>query len=234
MSEALTPDDRLKKIEDQLKAPKQKDAWDKVQAIAPAVATVLSGTLVAVVGYYLTGTLNASLQRQQMQLANVKEMREQLQVLGSDRPEPGALRAAAFTLSAYGAPAAPPLFAALVEEDLHSHGDGRSEAMLDALRAIGLSEPAPVCERAARIVDSHHGRYSWETHFALIRLIGDLECTSAAATVQRYGALVPGLTREGLEKYKRAVAENPAPDLDSVRQIQAELARTAQLVTHPR
>jgi len=234
MADPATVEDRLTSVEAQLKARKMKDGWDKAQAILPPLATVVSGIVVAVVGYYLTGTLNASIQRQQMQLANVKEMREQLQVLGSDRPEPGALRAAAFTLSAYGAPAAPPLFAALVQEDLNSHGDGRSEAMLDALRAIGLSDSAPVCDRATRIVDSHHGRYSWATHLALIRLIGDLECTSAAAALQRYGPLVAGLSREDLEKYKRAVAANPAPDLDSVRQVQVELARPTHLVTDSR
>ena len=171
MADPPTVEDRLTAIEQQLTAPKAKDSWDKAQAILPPLATVVSGVVVAVVGYYLTGTLNATIQREQMQLANVKEMREQLQVLGSDRPDAGALRASAFTLSAYGAPAAPPLFAALIEEDLHSHGDGRNEAMLDALRAIGLSDSAPVCNRAARtwtrITAATAGRRIWRSSGSL-------------------------------------------------------------------
>ena len=92
---------RLSRIEDGLKKlqPKQKDGWEKLQALTPLV----SGILVAVVGYFLTGSVNNAIQRQQLQLSNVKEMRELLAQLNT--ADSTLADSAAFTLSAFGRPA---------------------------------------------------------------------------------------------------------------------------------
>ena len=101
---------RLRRIEEELKKlqPKRKDGWEKLQALTPLV----SGVLLAFVGYFLTGSVNNAIQRQQLQLSNVKEMREllaQLETADSNQAD-----VAAFTLSAFGRPAVPPLMAALL------------------------------------------------------------------------------------------------------------------------
>ena len=213
---------RLGRLEEGLKKlqPKQKDPWEKLQAVTPLV----SGILVALVGYLLTGSVNNAIQRQQLQLSNVKEMREllaQLNTADSNQAE-----AAAFTLSAFGRPAVPALVAALL-----AGGEVRAPAAERALRAIGLNEPVAVCGPARKVLDNDTGRVSWVAHLAAIRLLGDLECRDARASVEAYlRALDQVKSPNDVSGFAARVDSDPPLDLAAVGQLQTEAARTLRIL----
>jgi hypothetical protein len=82
-SQARPPAGEQRSIEERLAAMEQKvakleknpkDVWDKFQALSG----LLSGLLVAIVGYYLTGLVNESLQERQFQFSSAKDMQELL------------------------------------------------------------------------------------------------------------------------------------------------------------
>ena len=80
---AVARETRLARLEEDVKKlkPKGKDFWEKAQAIAPLVAPIVAGLLIAFVTYLLTGSVNNAIQRQQLQLSNVKEMRDLLNMI---------------------------------------------------------------------------------------------------------------------------------------------------------
>lgn len=196
--------------------PKRKDVWEKLQALGP----IVSGVLVAVVGYWLTGSVNNAIQRQQLQLSNVKEMRDllgQLNTADADQAE-----AAALTLSAFGRPAVPAVMGALA-----AGGEVRAPAAERALRAIGLNDPDAVCEPARKVVDNRTARFTWLAHLAALRLLGDLECRGARASVEAYARALAALrSADDLKAFASRVEPEVPLDRESVDQLAAQANRT--------
>jgi hypothetical protein len=197
-----------------------KDFWDKLSALAP----FLSGAVVVIVGYYLTGSVNNALRREEVQLANVTEMRELL--LSLQGPEPDEWQAAAFTLSAFGPPAVPPLITALTVSD-----EVRSPYIESALRAIGLTRPDSVCLPMIGILANHTGRISWLMHKSAIRLIGDLRCPEAVPALRRYAEIVnTSRTSGNADAYAQIV--DPAVPIGALalERMGEDLERTLRIV----
>lgn len=225
LDDARSTEARLAKLEEQLKAPKRKDVWEKLQAISP----LASGLVLALVGYFLTGAVTVRLQQQQLDLSNVKEMRDQLAVMVSQKSQPEDLQAAAFTLSAFGAPAVAPLVGALITAD--QFGDNRRNVIADALRTMGLTRPDAVCEPLLKILDNHTGRFRWTVHMVAIQIIGDLECPSAGPAIQCYNDVVSRVAAPSdLPTYAVLVAATPEVDMIAIDQLKQELQRTLRII----
>lgn len=219
---AVAREARLSRIEDDLKKlkPKGKDGWEKLQAITPLIA----GVLVAFISYLLTGSVNNAIQRQQLQLSNVKEMRDLLAQL--DTADAGQADSAAFTLSAFGRPAVPPLMAALL-----AGGEVRAPAAERSLRAIGLNDADAVCGPARRVIENRTGRFSWLAHLSVIRLLGDLECRDARASLEAYSrALAPVASPADVALFATRVDPDPPLDLSAVEQLKSETTRTLRII----
>lgn len=213
---------RLNRIEQDVKnlRPKTKDRWEKAQALMPLV----SGILVAVVGYFLTGSVNAAIQRQQLQLANVKEMRELLIQLNNGNTEQA--EATGFALSAFGRPAVPALIAVLA-----AGGEVRAPAAERALRIIGLSDPDGVCPPLRRVLDNHSASYAWTAHLAAVRLAGDLECRQVGASLDGLHSRLEKVQRpDNLGSLAGWVASDPMLDLQAVDSLKKELSRTRRII----
>jgi len=216
---------RLGRLEDEIKKlqPKRKDFWEKLQS-SSSLSSLVSALLVVIVGYYLTGSVNNAIQRQQLQLSNVKEMRDLLAQL--DTAGSGQADAAAFTLSAFGRPAVPALMAALI-----SGGDVRAPSAERALRAIGLNDAEAVCEPARRVLDNRSGRFSWIAHLSMIRLLGDLECRKASTSVEAYAqALAAVRSAADVSAFAARFDADPPLDLASVEQLKTETERTLKIL----
>lgn len=219
---ALDSETRLRKLEEDVKKlqTKKKDGWEKLQAAGP----IIGGVLVALVTYFLTGSVTNAIQRQQLQLSNVKEMRDLLAQL--DMAEAGQADSAAFTLSAFGPPAVPALMAALV-----SGGEVRAPAAERALLQIGLSTPEPVCSSARRVIDSRGVRFTWLAHLAVIRLLGQLECRDARMAVEAYArALEPIRSDKDIVNFASRVDPELAVNLESINQLRDATKRTLELL----
>jgi len=221
---AVARETRLTRLEDDVKKlrPKGKDGWDMLQAVTP----LLAGILLAFVSYFLTGSVNNAIQRGQLQLSNVKEMRDLLAQL--DTADATAADSAAFTLSAFGRPAVPPLIAALL-----AGGDVRMPAAERSLRAIGLNDPAAVCGPIRRVIDNRTGRFSWLAHLSTIRLLGDLECRDARTSLEAYSrSLALVKAPADIEQFASRVERDPGSpfDFSAVEQLQTETARTLRII----
>jgi hypothetical protein len=229
IAKSVSAEQRLATLESEvgeLRKPKPKpgkDGWDKFSALTP----LISGILLAIVGYFLTGSVNNALKRQEVQLSNVREMRELLARLQgpAEQLKVEEAEGAAFTLAAFGAPAVAPLITVLTAGD-----DVRAVAAEKALRAIGFSDPAVVCRPMLKIVDNHTGRFSWIVHKHAIRLIGDLECSDAGPVLAPYSALVKkAKDGNGLAEYQRIVDSSMPIDIDGVTQLDEEVERALRI-----
>ena len=160
----------------------------------PAWIQAISPILLALVGLYFTDTVRMGFERQQLQLANASGMQELLVQLLGEKVSQTEARAAASTLSAFGAPAVAPLVTALSDAD-----DVRSPAIEAALRAIGLNEPEAVCGPLLSILEHQTGRYSWLMHRSAIRVIGDVRCPAARTLLQTYRQALAGGTLKAFD-----------------------------------
>jgi hypothetical protein len=203
-------------------APARKDVWERLQATGP----LLTGVVVAIIGYWLTDSVNTALKRQELQLSNAREMREALSTLVSDSSTAEQAEVAALTLAAFGAPAVGPLVTALF-----AGGDVRAPAAEKALRAVGLGDAAAVCGPMIRILDNRTGRFTWLTHLSAIRLIGDLECRDARPVLQRYSRLLDQVRGPDTLAAVSGIVDPDLPvDLAAVEQLRAEMKRTERIV----
>jgi hypothetical protein len=187
------------------------------------LSPIVSGVVVALVAYFLTGSVTAALQREELQLSNVTEMRDLL--LRLEGPKDEEWRAAAFTLSAFGAPAVTPLVTALATAD-----QVRAPIIESALRGIGLTHPDAVCAPMTTVIDNRTGRFSYAMHHAAIRLIGDLACTAAAPALERYEAIVKRAVEGDLNEYSALVDAATPPSPLAVAVIQEDVTRTTGIL----
>jgi hypothetical protein len=200
----------------------KKDKWDKLQALGP----LLTGVVLALLGYFLSGSLEQALKRQELQLSNVREMRQLVaEIHGGNITKENAL-ADACTLSAFGAPSVGPLLSIL------SLGDAvRAPAAEKALRAVGLSEPQAVCAPLIRIIDNRSGQFNYLTHESALRLIGDLECRDALQALQRYQTLLQQMASpEKLDSLKGVMDQFPPLDNIAITQLKSAADRAMAIV----
>ncbi len=215
--------DRIEKqVSEHASRDKGKDWWDRLSSLTP----IVSGVVLAIIGYYLNDSVNVALKRQELQLSNVKEMHDLLATLNDPATSAKNAEAAAFALSAFGAPAVGPLVTAVF-----IGGEVRRPAAENALRAVGLSDPRAVCGPMLKILDNHTGRFSWLTHLTAIRWIGDVECDKAGPVLSRYrGILSQVVSPETMTPLAAIVSDDPQPDLNSAHQLTEELDRTLRIL----
>src|ERR1700683_4192282 len=75
-----------------------KDGWDKLQALAP----LITGVVLAAIGYLLTGSVNQAVQKSQLQFNYVKEMQDLLVKLGDPKTTLEEAKTTAVGLAAFG------------------------------------------------------------------------------------------------------------------------------------
>lgn len=222
----MKENDRKRTVE-QSDAPgtRRKDPWEKLQALS----SLLTAIVVAVLGYFLHDSVSNALKREELQLSNVKEMRDLVAKLQASNTTADDADVAAWTLSAFGRPAVGPLVTALC-----ASGEVRGPAAEKALRAVGLSDPEAVCEPTIKIVDNRTGRFSWLVHLSAIRLIGDLDCPRAKGVLHRYRDELQRVTPQTLPSFARTVDSDPPVDMAGVEQLKTEIARAFEALGRSR
>jgi hypothetical protein len=224
--------DRLAKVEAAVAQPKRKDRWEKAQVVLSALAPLLTGVLLALVGYLLNGTINKALEQRKLELANVTQMRDLLVRMrtGNGNGQPLSeeeMNADAMALAAFGPYSVPPLI-----QLLQTGGDVGVRAANAGLRSLLLTYPVETCEQLGRALDNRSQAFSWQTHLRVVRLMGDLDCRPQAETLRSYRSLLATAShRAGLQQYQQAV--DPTADLDSIDQLNKELTRALSILERP-
>lgn len=147
---------------------KGKGFWEVVQILMP----IVNGMVIALVGWLLTGAVEAGFKREQLQLSQVKEMRDLISTLTGVGVSKETALPTALTLSAYGPPAVAPLLTVLTA----FQDEIRRPAAESALRALGLSYPDAACKPLLAILQDRSGRMAWPAYAAAVRLVGDIQC----------------------------------------------------------
>ena len=220
---AVSLEDRVAKLEADAKQPqpKPKDNWDRLQA----VSSFASGALVAIVGYFLTGSVNRVLEERKLEVSTGAAVHEL--VLKLENGDSNEANAAAVTLAAFGSVGVVPLVAAL-----QGDGSNQLEAAKKGLRALALSARPQVCDALATVLGNRTGLYAWRVHRQAVVLLRDLGCRAELPAVRAYAAVVAD--RSGvLESYRAIVIDDGTVNPESLTTLRDELAKTTALLERP-
>lgn len=223
-SDSAQIESRLRDLEkkvDELK-PKKKDRWDKVQIAASLISPLVTFGL----GFFLIQLATLGLERQKFQISSVKELQTLLSELR--KPETSAERAedTALSIAAFGPAARTPLIAILESGD-----PNMVIASERGLRAVGMDDLDPTCDRLIRVISSRSRLYSWFTHRTAIRVIGDLACKDAAKALEEYDVLLKdSKSPEGLRRFQEYVRSTPAPTPESIDLLQRDVDHAREVV----
>jgi hypothetical protein len=143
-------------------------SWDQVPSWLQAVATPL---MVALVGWWLTGSLDLAVKQQQADISGIKEMRGALADLYASVPEKSKADTAALSIAAFGGVAAGPLV-----EAYNLSGAARTEAAQRGLVAAAARDKIRVCDVLASVAGSKAELYTKETRDMASDLHGKLRC----------------------------------------------------------
>jgi hypothetical protein len=168
--------DRLNKLESNRPAPKK--AWYD----APVLSTVLSGVVLAVFGYFLTGRLSQSATERQLNTTNAAQMQNLLVTISTGTAQQA--EAAAISLTTFGRYSIAPLIANL------QYGPERAIAAERGLITLALTDSTAVCDNLRSVLDNRTRRYTAQSHTVVIRILGTVGCRNALPTLARYDSLL--------------------------------------------
>ena len=176
LEQAFAIDTRLRTLEETARKLQPRSGLrDWMQTLGP----YLSGLVVLIVGFWLKDSVSLALQREQLDLAYVKDVRDLIKDFDSSTEQPSA-DANAIALAMYGQFAIDPLLERL------QGGDVAQLAAERGLRLIGTNEPAAACPRLTKLLGDPAHRYTWQTHKTVIRLIGASECVPSIGALEAY------------------------------------------------
>ena len=202
--------------------PKKRDGWDKLQALGG----ILTAITTALVGYFLTGSVNMALEKRKLESTNVGQMRDLIRSFNSDKIESGDAEAHALTLAAFGEFAVPTLTAAL-----GTNTQARALAAETGLLAVALHDRPFVCTTLTDVLDNRTQRYTWLLHKRTVTLLGKLDCgRKADRALERYLVLVGNAnTPEGLAAYVSVLDPAGGVERGEVADMIEALCRTVTL-----
>src|SRR5262249_15021800 len=154
-----------------------KDNWDKLQALSP----LITGVVLAAIGYFLTGSVNQAFQKSQLQFNYVKEMQELLGKLGDPKTTPEEAKTTAVALAAFGSFSVAPLLNEIQSGELNRPAAGEY-----GLRVVALADPGNTCPVLGRVLENRSAAYNWLTHRAAIRILGSANCQTARSVLEHY------------------------------------------------
>ncbi len=211
--------DRLKALEEKAKKPEQKEGhWYSSELFS----SVLSGVILAVFAFFLTGRIEKSFQERQLNSSNAKDMEQVLESLNKGDRDVAA--ASAIALSMYGRYAIPPLV------DNLQFGPERSLAAERGLKAVVLTDAPILCTSLTEVLKNRTQLYNAASHAAVIRILGAAGCTSATTVtaLKQYADLIKRAeTPAGFDEYGEVVLSATPSNLE---QAKKDLQQTFKLL----
>jgi hypothetical protein len=188
-------------------------AWLDPKLILPFAQSLV----ILLVGWWIKDGVSLALQKRQLDLANVREMRELLLELSKPSQDLVAYRATASALAPFGSYAIVPLI--LVIQDGEAN---QSLAAETGLRIIAIRDPEIVTAELIKILNNRSRLYGWRAHLSAVRLLGELGAGRARHACESYWRALGG---EAATDSTRAlqctslVREDAAPTADQVMEV---------------
>ncbi|HUI56581.1 MAG TPA: hypothetical protein VLY04_16510 [Bryobacteraceae bacterium] len=200
-----------------------KDFWDKLQALSPFV----TGVVLAAIGYFLTGSVNKTVQKSQLQFNYVKEMQELLAKLGDSKTTLEEAKTTAVALAAFGSYSIPPLLNEIQSGELNRPAAGEY-----GLRAAALADPANACPALTRVLENRTAAYNWLTDRAAIRILGSAGCPKAQPVLAGYRVRLSAAASspDGFTAFQATLADEPTVTKETVDQLKSEVGKSMKLL----
>jgi hypothetical protein len=210
--------DRLRQLESGAKEEK-KEHWYN----SPLFSSVLSGVILAIFGFFLTGRLEQAAKEQELNITSAKDMQELLVKISTGSRDEA--EAAAVALTTYGRYSIPPLI-----ENLQ-YGPERALAAEHGLEALMLTVPEDLCSSLGAVLQNRTQRYTAASHTAVIRIMGAANCTGETQIqiLREYADLMKRADAggSGLAEYQQVVRDATAINVTQAKQ---ELTNTFRLL----
>ena len=184
-------------------------------------SSVLSGVVLAVFAFFLTGRLEQAAKERELNIQSAKEMQELLVKISTGNRDEA--EAAAVSLTTYGRYSIPPLI-----ENLQ-YGPQRALAAERGLQALALTNATDVCGELQTVLENRTQRYTAASHVAVIRVLGAANCRSEIPAIREYADLIKRAdsSPEGLTEYQQVVRDATA---SNVTQAKQDLKNTFRLL----
>jgi hypothetical protein len=204
-----------------------KDNWDRLQALSP----LITGVVLAAIGYFLTGSVNQAFQKSQLQFNYVKEMQELLSKLGDSKTTLEEARTTAVALAAFGSFSIAPLV-----NEIQSGKLNRPDAGEYGLRAVALADPVNACPALGRVLENRTAAYNSLTHRAAVRILGSANCQTTRPVLVRYGVRLSAAvsSQNGFVAFQQTLADEPAVTKETVDLLKSEVEKTLKLLEQGR
>ena len=221
VASAFAIDNRLDAIETSLSTVKPGKLREWLGTLGP----YFSGAIVAVVGFFLNDAVTHALQREQLNLDYIKEMRDLIKDFDADAAQGApAARANAVGLAMFGHHAVLPLVERLDD------GDVAAVAAERGLRLAGTTDPRS-CDQLAKVIADPASQYSWLVHKVAVRVIGQSVCTTVRPLLEQYERDLAAARKDGsLPAFGQRFSAPEAFDGDSAAALDDVLKRAVAIL----
>jgi hypothetical protein len=206
--------DRLRKLE---AGPKdKKEGWSH----SPILSSVLSGIILAVFGFFLTGRLEQASKERALNIQSAQEMQQLLVKMSTGTNDEA--EAAALSLTTFGRYSIPPL----IENLQYAQ---RAVAAEHGLQALALTDPADLCDKLSTVLENRTQRYTAAGQSSVVRILGAADCKTAAPALRQYADLIKRADSDaaGLGDYQQSVRDATP---SNVTQTKKDLINTFKLL----
>ncbi|HYM33948.1 MAG TPA: hypothetical protein VET48_01060 [Steroidobacteraceae bacterium] len=214
-------DARLKSLDADVRKLKSSGLRDWLQTLGPYV----SGVIVLLVGFWIKDSVTLALQREQLDLAYVTQMRDLAKAVDEASTQPAADSNAVW-LAMYGKHAINPLV-----ERLES-GDVAHLAAERGLILIGSNDPQAACPLLAGLAMDKGHRFTWSTQKTLIKVIGQSGCIKSIPMLAAYKVQLAalGTDEKKLAQFAARFSETKGFDAESVTAISDEIDEALEIL----
>lgn len=204
-------------------APAAHGWWWRIQeglrVFGPGIQTLFTATVGIALAWWLTGRVELAMKQRELELSHIQEMHSGFARLMSDSTTQAGARADAFALAPFRDYAIIPLIVSI-----ESGNEYRWRAGEDGLRAIAMTDSAPVARQLIRVLGNRSRLYSWRTHDSAIRILGDLGCIEALPTLLAYRTAVVDLNVDSLTWHlQRRASGASAPSSANAQELARDL-----------
>jgi|GEM_PF-6726903 len=221
LENAFALDARLKSLESDVRKLKGSSLRDWLQTLGPYI----SGIVVLLVGFWIKDSVTLSLQREQLDLEYVKQMRDLVMDFDEAKSQPEA-DANAVGLAMYGQFAIMPLVERL------EGGDVAPLAAEKGLRFVGNNNPRTACPKFETVITDHGRRFRWQTHKTMIKVIGQSSCLNSIATLEKYQRQLNAAAgnAQQLDAFAHRYSEVGSFDAESAASLDKELDNALEIL----
>jgi len=213
---AFAIDARFKALDSEvgkLNAPPKRPLREWLGALGPFASSLA----LLFVGYWINDSVKSALDREQLDLDYVKDMRDVIKDFDQATTQPVA-DANAIGLAMYGKHAILPLIEGL------DGGDVANLAAVKGLLLIGSNDPAAACPKFTAVINDTTRRYSWQSHKAILKIMGQSVCVKNIQDIDGYQNRLThvGTDPASLAKFGQRYSDPDAFDAESVAGLRQE------------